>query len=56
MEESAPGNVVSMLSQQPFNYSDLCVELGVTVGYNQAAHAGAVRDMKRFLSALFLLK
>ena len=56
MEESAPGNIVNATSQEPFSYSDPCVELGVTIGYNRAAHTMAVRDVKSFLSERFALK
>lgn len=56
LEEVAPGRIVNAKSNQPFSYGDPCVELGVTIGYNQAAHAAAVRDVKSFLTGLFSLQ
>jgi dienelactone hydrolase len=56
LEESAPGNIVNAKSKEPFSYKDPCVELGATIGYNEAAHAAASRDVERFLTELLALK
>jgi dienelactone hydrolase len=55
LEEVVPGKIVNANSQQQFSYADPCVELGVTIGYNQAAHSAAIKDVKQFLTELFAL-
>jgi len=56
MEESAPGYIINANSKKRFTYEDPCVEVGATIGYNEVAHNGAVRDVKSFLTELFSLK
>ncbi|WP_235028622.1 hypothetical protein [Caballeronia choica] len=36
-EEQAPGQLLNSKSKLPFSYTDPCVELGVTVGYDENA-------------------
>jgi len=55
LRESAPGRIINTKTDQPFTYDDACVQRGVTIGYDAAAHQQAVRDVTEFLKSTGLL-
>jgi dienelactone hydrolase len=54
LAESENGVVRNVKTGQPFTYADPCVELGPTVGYDEKAHAEALKAVKAFVSATLL--
>ena len=55
MEEIDAGVVVNATTRQPFTYADACVEYGVTIAYNEKAHADARKTVREFLAATLKL-
>lgn len=55
LEEIDAGVVVNAKTRQPFTYADACVEYGVTIAYNEKAHADARKTVREFLAATLKL-
>lgn len=52
LEEGSDGRIVNSKTKEPFTYaSDPCVERGVTMAYNEQAHAQALKAIKEFVTA-----
>jgi len=54
--ETDNGRLLDRETQQPFTYSDPCVEKGVTIAYDSAAAAQAKTFLRDFLNSALLLK
>jgi hypothetical protein len=56
LAEGDNGAVLNQETNQPFNYSDACVEKGPTVAYQEAASTQARAYVRGFLNEVFALK
>jgi dienelactone hydrolase len=56
MSEDAQGQILNRDTQKPFTYSDVCVQKGVTIAFNEAANAQARAYVREFLAERFGLK
>jgi dienelactone hydrolase len=56
LEEAVDGQINNGQTKQPFNYSDPCVERGVTIVYNAQAANEAQKAVKDFIMSVFKLK
>ncbi len=56
LEEAADGTIVETTSRKPFAYGDSCVDRGVTLEYNDAAHSKAALAVRELLTGTFGLK
>jgi hypothetical protein len=54
--EADDGQVLNHETQQPFTFSDACVEKGPTVAFNEAANAQARAFVRGFLTEVFKLQ
>lgn len=52
LEESADGVIVNAKTQQPFTWSDPCVEYGPTIGYDEKASTDARRAVREFVTTV----
>ncbi|HYS19800.1 MAG TPA: dienelactone hydrolase family protein [Gemmatimonadales bacterium] len=55
LKEEPMGRIINAETGAPFTYADPCVERGVHIAYNPAAHAATLRAVKEFLRATFKL-
>lgn len=52
LAEAVNGEIINVKTAQPFTYSDACVELGPSIGYNEKASAEAREAVRQFIAAL----
>ena len=56
LREAAVGEIVNARTGQRFTFLDPCVERGATIGYDPAATAAAIAEVKEVLTTTFRLK
>jgi len=55
MREDANGQMLNLGTGKPFAYTDVCIERGTHIGFNQAAYDATLIAVKDFLRTVFKL-